>query len=345
MSNEIINVNKNSRIPIFGIDFFGIIDRGTNIIEIKCNTKCNLKCRYCFVSAGDYETNFIVEADYLIEKVNEIIKIKGNYDIEIHLAPYGEILLYSDLIDLIEKLWLVEGINVISMQTNGLLLTEDLIKKLEAVNLTRINLSLNTLNEEFANYLCNSKSYNMKKLLENIHFILDSNIDLLIAPVWFPRENDEDIEDIIRFIVDLRKIGYSEKQVQIGIQNYLIYKTGRKFKKVRPKTWDYFYKQLSELEKKYNIKLKLGPKDFGIHKRKSISTLNLKKNDQIGVKIVSKGRWKRECIGQINEDFGIKIILKKPLTSKDLIGKKIKIKVKVIKANYKDSILTAVYPL
>lgn len=229
------------------------------------------------------------------------------------------------------------------MQTNGLLLTEDLIKKLEAVNLTRINLSLNTLNEEFVNYLCNSKSYNMKKLLENILFILDYNIDLLIAPVWFPRENDEDIEDIIRFIVGLRKIGYSEKQVQVGIQNYLIYKTGRKFKKVRPKTWDYFYKQLSVLEKKYSIKLKLGPKDFGIHKRKGVQTLNLKKDDEIGLEIISKGRWRRECIGKINKEMGIKVLLKKPLISNDLIGKKIK--ARIIKANYKDNILTAIYSL
>jgi uncharacterized Fe-S cluster-containing radical SAM superfamily enzyme len=343
MSNEIINVNKSSRISLFGVDFIGIIDRGTNVIELKPITICNLQCKYCFVSAGAYETNFIVEINYLIEKVKKVIEIKGNYDIEVHLAPYGEILLYPKLIELIEKLWTVEGITTISMQTNGLLLNEEIIKELEAVNLTRINLSLNTLNEEFANYLCNSKSYNMKKLLENIHFILDSNIDLLIAPVWFPRKNDEDIEDIIRFIVDLRKIGYSEKQVQVGIQNYLIYKTGRKFKKVRPKTWDYFYKQLSELEKEYNIKLKLGPRDFGIHKRKSVSTLNLKKNDEIGLKIVSKGRWKKECIGQINEDLGIKILLKKPLISIDLIGKKIK--AKVIKANYKDNILTAVYPI
>ena len=228
------------------------------------------------------------------------------------------------------------------MQTNGLLLTEDLIKNLETVNLTRINLSLNSLNEELASYLCKTTSYDMNKLLENIEFILNSNIDLLIAPVWFPRKNDEDIDNIIKFIVKLRKKGYSEKKIQIGIQNYLIYKTGRKLKRVRQKTWDYFYRQLSELEKKYSIKLKLGPNDFGIHKRKVVPPLNLKKNDEIGLEIISKGRWKRECIGKINEEMCIKVLLKKPLISYDLIGKKIK--AKVIKGNYKDNLLTAIYP-
>ena len=179
-------------------------------------------------------------------------------------------------------------------------------------------------------------------VLENIQILLDSNVDLLIAPVWFSGKNDKDIIDIIEFIVDLRNKGYSEKQIQIGIQNYLIYKTGRKLKKVGPKTWDYFYKRLTRLEKEYKIKLKLGPKDFGIHKRNGIDTLNLKKNDVINLKVVSKGRWNRECIGKIDKEIGIKILLNKPLISNYLVGKEIK--AKIIKANYKDNILTAVYP-
>ena len=127
MKENIIFIDRNSEIPLFGIDFIGIIDRGTNIIEIKPITICNLQCKYCFVSAGDYETNFIIEINYLIENVKKVIKIKGTYDIEIHLAPYGEILLYPDLFELIKKLWNLEGIKTISMQTNGLLLSENII--------------------------------------------------------------------------------------------------------------------------------------------------------------------------------------------------------------------------
>ena len=127
------------------------------------------------------------------------------------------------------------------------------------------------------------------------------------------------------------------------LQKYLVYKTGRKLKKIRPKTWDYFYKRLTQLEKKYKIKLKLGPKDFGIHKRKGINLLNFKKNDILKLEIVSKGRWHKECIGKIDESFGIKILLQKPITFSDaLIGKVIK--AKVLKANLKDNIITAYFP-
>ncbi len=344
MTSEVIYVDKNSGIPLRGVDFLGIIDRGTNIIELKPLTLCNIKCKYCFVSAGDYENNFIVDFKYLVENVKDIIDIKGNYDIEIHIAPYGEILLYSELDNLLKGLWKIPGIKVISIQSNGLLLNEEIIKNLSESKVTRINISLNTLNQERAEYLCNCKKYNLKNLIENIQILLDSDIDLLLAPVWFPGVNDKDIEDIINFIVDKRNQGYSEKKIQIGIQKYLIYKTGRKLKKIRPKSWDYFYEQLTKLEKTYGIKLKLGPKDFGIHKRKKILTTKLKKNDLINVKIISKGRWKRELIGEIEKNYGIKLLLKKPLKfTNNMIGKEIK--AKIIKANYRNNIITAYFPI
>ncbi len=75
---NITYIDKNSDIPLCGIDFIGVIDRGTNIIELKPLTLCNLKCKYCFVSAGDYETNFMVDYKYLLEKVKDIIVVKGN---------------------------------------------------------------------------------------------------------------------------------------------------------------------------------------------------------------------------------------------------------------------------
>jgi len=341
---DLIYVDKNSNVPLMGIDFFGVIDRGTNVIELKPLTLCNLKCKYCFVKAGDYDTNFIVNSNYLIEKVKEIVDIKGSYDIEIHISPYGEILLYPELFELIHKLWEIEGITIISMQSNGLLLTPEIIKKLKDVNLTRINISLNTLNSEKANYLCACAHYNIDNLIHNIHYLLYNNIDVLLAPVWFPGENDDDIEEIIKFVKNLRESGYKKTRIQIGIQKYLIYKTGRKLKKIRPKSWLYFYNYLSKLEKKYEIKLKLGPLDFGIHKRARSSSLNLQKGDIITLKLILKGRWGRECVGKINENVGIKVLLKKPFTfDKHLIDKEVK--VRIIKANYKDNILTATFPI
>ncbi|MBD3253979.1 MAG: radical SAM protein [Candidatus Lokiarchaeota archaeon] len=341
MSQEIIYVDQESNIPLFGLDFIGLIDRGTNVIELKPLTLCNLKCRYCFVSAGAYQNNFIVSSDYLIATLKKVINVKGKYDIEVHIAPYGEILLYSELFSLLKKLNRLKGIDIISMQTNGLLLNAELIKNLEILGLTRINLSLNTFNSEKAAYFCDTKNYDIDTLRKIITLILKSNIDLLLAPVWFPGENDEDIEEIISFVKKFRKQGHNESDLQIGIQKYLIYKTGRKLKKIRPKTWGYFYKQLSELEQEFDLKLKLGPIDFGIHPRKLLIPTKFKKGDKIATEIVSKGRWDYECIGKIRENIGIKILLQKPWKfSSELLGQTVQ--ARIIKANYKDNIITAV---
>ncbi|MFX1456329.1 MAG: radical SAM protein, partial [Promethearchaeota archaeon] len=292
----------------------------------------------------DYSHNFIVDPDYLIKKVEELIEVKGNYGIEIHLAPYGEMLLYPKLLYLIERLWEIKGIETISMQTNGLLLNYEIIKQLENVKLTRINISVNTLDKEKAGYLCDCQDYRMDSLLNNIALLLHSKIDVLLAPVWFPGENDKDIEEIINYVVDRKEGVYSEKKLQIGIQKYLIYKTGRKLKKIRPKSWDYFYKQLSRLEKKYHLKLKLGPKDFNIHKRNRLHTSQFKKNEIIDLKIISQGRWENEYIGKINNVLGIKVLVNKQAYKFDnILGKDIK--AKIIKASYKNNILTAIFPI
>ncbi|MBY9019423.1 MAG: radical SAM protein [Candidatus Lokiarchaeota archaeon] len=343
MNDKIQYIDKTSRIPLMGVDFLGVIDRGTNVIELKPLTLCNLQCKYCFVSSGNYDNNFIVDSNYLIEKVLDLVRLKGDYGLEIHLSPYGEILLYKEIDSLLNKLSNIKGISTISMQTNGLLLSKQVINNLKKSNLTRINVSLNSLKEETDCYLCNCTKYDVEKLIKNMYTLMNSGIQVLIAPVWFPGENDKDIEDIIEFVLKVRSEGYSKSQLQIGIQKYLIYKTGRTLKKIQPKTWDYFYLYLSKLEKKFKIKLKLGPNDFGIHKRKRVSTLNLQENDLIKIEIVSRGRWENECIGKINDFLGIKVLLKKPFIFTDeLIGKVVE--VKVIKANYKDNLLTALFP-
>ncbi len=343
MTIDTIYVDKKSGIPLHGVDFIGIIDRGTNVLEVKPLTFCNLRCKYCFVSAGDYLTNFIADHEFIVEKLEQLVEIKGRHGIEIHIAPYGEILLYPRLFELLEGLWRIKGVDTISMQSNGLLLTEEIVSNLDKANLTRINISLNTLNKELAEKLCNCERYDVDNLLKNIENLLRSKIDVLLAPVWFPKVNDDDIENIVQYVKDLRSKGFSAKKIQIGIQKYLTYRTGRKLRNVSPKDWKFFYNYLTRLEKKFDLKLKLGPIDFGIQKRPLAASLNLQKNDTVKLEVVSKGRWDNECIGKIDENYGIKVLLKSPLSfSPALVGKHMI--VRIIKANYKDNIITALYP-
>ncbi len=315
-----IKVDADSNIPLFGLDFLGVLDRGTNVLEVKLSTVCNLRCKYCFVSSGDYETNFEADPDYALEWIKRAIEIKNGTEIEIHIACYGESLLYPSLIDLIKKLKEINEISTISVQTNGLLLNREFVEKLDKAGCTRLNISLNSLDEMQCSELCGVEKYNLSHLLKMFDLVLESNMELLIAPVWFFGVNDQGIEDIIQLIKKYEEKGYKWPKIRLGIQNYLTYKTGRKIKKAIPREFSYFYKRLKDYEKKYGVKLKLGPNDFNIKKMTAI-TPPIKENDTVYAIIRRQGRYSDEFIGVVEEspDWAIKILSKKQLKEGDRV--------------------------
>ncbi|MFB6216441.1 MAG: radical SAM protein, partial [Candidatus Aenigmatarchaeota archaeon] len=46
---NLVYINQGSEIPLLGHIAFGLIDRGTNLIQVRPITGCNLKCIYCSV--------------------------------------------------------------------------------------------------------------------------------------------------------------------------------------------------------------------------------------------------------------------------------------------------------
>ena len=84
-----------------------------------------------------------------------------------------------------------------------------------------------------------------------------------------------------------------EKFPPLGIQRYEIHKHGRKVKGVKPVSWKKFYEQLRVWEEKFQIKLTLSPRDFGIHKRVMLP-IPYRKFEKVKVKVVGPGWLRRE---------------------------------------------------
>ncbi len=332
---HLITIDKESNVPLFGLDFLGVLDRATNVLEVKPITICNLHCKYCFVSAGDYDRNFSIEKDYLVEWIKKAIELKNEDKIEIHLAAYGEVLLYGKLNELISDLQKIPQIKTISMQSNGLLLNKKNIIELEKAGLDRLNISLNSMDEnECADY-CGVKKYNLNHLLQVFDLVLQSKMELLIAPVWFKGINDKGVLDVVKYVKNQEEKGYHWPKLRMGIQNYLTYRTGRKIKKARMRDFSYFYKLLKSMEKEYKIKLKLGPKDFDIHKTTAIFP-PVRLGDKRTVEIIMNGRWKNEYIAKFEDIWAVKVL------SKEKIPIKKGIKVKFIKSSLRGNLLTAI---
>ncbi len=286
----LFKIDQNSGIPLIGVIAFGLIDRGTNLLQVRGSTACNLKCLFCSTAANDPEvhpTEFVVEVNYLVKWVKDIVKLKGP-GVEINLDSVGEPTAYPDLVQLVKELKKIPEVNKISMQTNGTLLNEQKIKELEEAGLDHINLSIDTLDIKKGAYLRGCQTYNVQKLVETAKLIRKSKIELLLAPVWLPDVNDEDVKGLIKLSKELN--------CKIGIQKYEVYKYSRKMKEANAINWWKFYKQLDLWEKEFEVKLKATAKDFNVEKRERVPEV-FEEGEKVQVEIKAPGWQKGQMIG------------------------------------------------
>ncbi len=152
---KLIRITKDSGIPLVGCIAFGIIDRGTDMIQVRPTSVCNQKCIYCSTNANNlkvHPVNYEVELNYLLEYVEEVAKFKEML-IECNIDSVGEVMAYPKIIELVKGLRKMKGVKRISMQTNGSLMTPATVKELEKAGVGQINLSINTLDETLAKRL------------------------------------------------------------------------------------------------------------------------------------------------------------------------------------------------
>lgn len=288
---KLITITKDSGIPLIGAIPFGIIDRGTNLLQVRPISVCNLNCIYCSTDSGPcsktHRADYVVDLGYLLEYVKDAVEHKGE-DVEINIDSVGEPLTYKDLAKLVEGISKLKHVKRISMQTNGTLLTEPLLKKLEKAGLSQINLSVNTMNPEQARMMSGTKTYDLGKVLNAARMIAKSKVDLLLAPVWVLGMNDAGIEELIKLSKEL--------VCKIGIQKYEVYKYSRKVPKAKAINYWKFYKRITEWEKKFGTKLKLTAKDVNIKAAKRIPE-KFKKGDKEYVEIKELGWMNGQMLG------------------------------------------------
>src|SRR3989344_9047841 len=304
--NRLIKITKESMIPLLGHIAFGVIDRGTNTLQVRATTLCNMNCSFCSTDGGPFSrhsTNYIVDINYLTEWIKEIAEYKGP-GIIIFLDSVGEPTMHPNFVKLVENIKKIKQVSEIITITNGTLLTKQMIDSLEKAGLTRINISIHSLNSKNSRDLFGMKNYDIEKILETIKYISKSKIDLLITPVYLPKVNDKDIEELIKFC--------NENNYKMGIQKFDVYKNGRKPKGVKVQNWWKFYKQIERWEKDFNMKLKVDTSEA--EKRPSIP-LAFRIGEKIHAEIKMPG-WisnqavavaKNRCItiNNCNKDSGL----------------------------------------
>jgi len=291
---KLVRIPEDAEVPLVGLIQIGIIDRGTNLLQIRPISVCNLNCPFCSTDSGPFSrfhvTEYVASLDYLIEWLKELIAFKGR--IHAFIDSVGEPLTYPRIIELIQAISELE-VESIALETNGTLLDEDKVDELEEAGLQRINLSIHSLDENLARDLAGIESYDIKRIVQVAEYIAESKIELLVTPVWIPGINDQEIPKIIEWV---KRINKNKRWPCLGIQKYEVHKYGRKIKGVRALTWWKFFRKIEEWEKQFKIKLRIRPKDFGIRKTK-IYPIVFKKGEKARVKILAPGWMRNERIG------------------------------------------------
>jgi len=296
-SREIIRIGGD--VPQVGTLAFGIVDRGTNIIEVRPTSLCPLSCIYCSVNAGPKSTNrwaeFVVEPEPLLNALEDVVRFKGINDIEVHIDGMGEPGVYPYLPKLIRGIKSISGVSVVSMQTRLYMFNDDSLRELANAGLDRINLSIDSLRPELAKRLSGTSWYDVDYVKELVIKALNLGINVIASPVWLPGINDEDMVEITKWA---NEVGLGKGSLPpVLIQKYIPHKRGRRVN-IRVMTWHEFWKRLKELEEKLNVRLTATNDELNIHKAPQLPR-PFKVNDEVKAKIISRGIIKGEFIGII----------------------------------------------
>lgn len=119
--------------------------REINYLRISLTDLCNLRCVYCMPAEG---VNKLCHRDILsIEEIAEIAAAAVELGITKIRLTGGEPLVRRGILDLVRRLHALPGLEELALTTNGLLLPE-MAAALKEAGLTRVNISLDTLNPD-----------------------------------------------------------------------------------------------------------------------------------------------------------------------------------------------------
>ena len=185
------------------IDRFG---RDITYLRISLTDKCNLRCRYCMPADGVCKKDHseMLTEDEIIRAVEAAAALGIT---KVRLTG-GEPLVKKNILSICRRIAAVEGIREVCMTTNGLLLPQ-LARQLKEAGLSRLNLSLDTLQPDKYAYI--TRIGKLEDFQAGLQAALEAGFQKVkINSVLIGGFNDDEIEDLaaltLRYPVDMRFI-------------------------------------------------------------------------------------------------------------------------------------------
>ncbi len=174
-------------------------ERKIEYLRVSVTDRCNLRCRYCMPKEGIEDKK--PHRDILtLEEIYEIVKASTLLGIKKVRITGGEPLTRKGIPGLIKKISQLNSIKDIAMTTNGILL-KTYARELKEAGLSRVNISLDTMNEEKYKYITRFGS--LKDVLDGINESKKAGLlPIKINTVLIGGFNDDEIEDFVNLTIN-----------------------------------------------------------------------------------------------------------------------------------------------
>ncbi|MFH7818332.1 GTP 3',8-cyclase MoaA [Neobacillus thermocopriae] len=190
------------------------LNRPLRDLRISVFDRCNFRCQYC-MPADQFgpDFKFLPKSALLTyEEIERLAKIFVSLGVKKIRLTGGEPLLRKDLPVLVEKLSCINGLEDLGLTTNGVLLPK-LASKLKEAGLKRVNISLDSLDDELFGKI-NGRGIGTAPVLEGIEAAEKAGLGVKINMVVKKGLNDLEIIPMAKFCKDngleLRFIEYMD---------------------------------------------------------------------------------------------------------------------------------------
>ena len=167
-------------------------NRPLNYLRLAVTDRCNLRCFYCMPEEG---IKYLPKTKLLsYEEMERLVGILASIGINKVRITGGEPFVRNNLIDFLWRLSDIQGIEEISITTNGVL-TGQYIKQMKEIGIKSVNLSLDTLDRQ--RFFDITRRDEFTQVERCLYDLLDADFDVKINAVVMADKNIQDILPLV----------------------------------------------------------------------------------------------------------------------------------------------------
>ena len=171
--------------------------RSIDYVRIAVTDRCNLRCFYCMPAEGmPYEPK-----SHLLsyEEITRLLAVLGGLGFHKVRFTGGEPFLRKDFMQLLENTSELEAYKSIHITSNGTLLQKH-IPRLKELGITKINLSIDSLNKERFHKITRRDDF--EKVMQTFHMLIDNGFKIKLNAVIMKHINTQDIVPLAELAKD-----------------------------------------------------------------------------------------------------------------------------------------------